>query len=104
MSENDFTKEFISCLQVPLIHGEKHRAVENALNFASKFIASLLQPKPAIQSDEEDEEEICPFVLNVLKFLFEVSLSLLLRFFHLYFHRSLSFYCCSLSFVLESSH
>lgn len=68
-----FLSEFICCLQVPLIHGEKHRTVENALNFAAKFIALLLPTKPVDKDDkdEEEEEEICPFVLDILKFLFE---------------------------------
>lgn len=78
MSQENFTKEFVQCLQVPLVHGEKHRAVENTLNFASKFIASLLQTKPGTKPDdgeEEEEEELCPFVLDVLKFLFDVSVN-----------------------------
>ncbi|XP_034233209.1 condensin complex subunit 3 [Thrips palmi] len=75
MPADVFLAEFIRCLQVALIHGEKHRTVENSLNFAAKFIALLLPTKPLDDGgkmmDVEEEEEICPFVLNVLKFLFE---------------------------------
>ncbi|KAJ1523750.1 hypothetical protein ONE63_001583 [Megalurothrips usitatus] len=69
--EDVFLSGFVNNLQVPLIHGEKFRVVENTLNFASRFICSLMQAKPADEVQADDEEEICPFVLNVLKFLFD---------------------------------
>ncbi|KAK3911621.1 Condensin complex subunit 3 [Frankliniella fusca] len=65
----DFSEEFIKCLQVILIQGEKLRPVENCFIFASKFIASHLKTVPVC--DDVEDEEISPFALNVLKFLFE---------------------------------
>lgn len=73
-SLDSFSNEYIKCLQVPLIQGEKFRPVENILSFASKFIASHLQSKPVpvdVEEEEREDEEISPFALNVLKFLFE---------------------------------
>lgn len=65
MDFEEFVKEFIANLRVPMCHIEKHPNVENTLQFAAKF-AITLRP----QCENEDEyEEMCPFLEKLFEFL-----------------------------------
>ncbi|XP_066999991.1 condensin complex subunit 3 isoform X2 [Anabrus simplex] len=68
-----FLKTFIRCLQVALIHGEKHPSVERVVDFAAKFSVSLNKSSNNNTDDSlnEEDEEMCPFLLALFYFLFK---------------------------------
>ena len=65
MEFEEFVEEFISNLRVPMTYIERHPHVENTLQFAAKFSISL-QPQ---SENEEEYEEMCPFLEKLFEFL-----------------------------------
>ncbi|XP_012266256.2 condensin complex subunit 3 [Athalia rosae] len=64
--EERFKKAFISCLLIPLGHGEKHSRVENTLQFAAKFAVSIQS-----RTGDGNEEELCPFLVSLFDFVLD---------------------------------
>ena len=64
MELKTFCTHFNKCLKLCLEHPESLPCIGVALDFASKFIVSLLEGL--------GEDETCPFFTSVVHFLFEV--------------------------------
>jgi hypothetical protein len=62
----------VSCLQALFVIGEKHATVERALDFATKFCASLYDDQ-AHEEDTSDDEDTPPFLKKLFDYLLEVG-------------------------------
>ena len=78
MSLDEFWESFIHHLKYSMIILKREPVVERTIEFAAKFSTSLVVPsedKAVKESLEEDEEEddMHPFLMNLFTFLLDVS-------------------------------
>lgn len=66
--KTEFHEEFIRCLKYAMIIYTREPAVENVIDFVTKFAASFEPPvnENAEEEEEEDENEFLNFLFNFL--------------------------------------
>jgi hypothetical protein len=73
MPLEQFFEDFVSCLKILLLIGEKHASVERAVDFAAKFCVSLYDSQENVEDHGGDNEDMPPFLIKVFNFLLQVG-------------------------------
>lgn len=68
-----FFEDFVNCLKILFLIGEKHASVERALDFAAKFCVSLYDSQENVEDHDSDDEDVPPFLKKVFNFLLKVG-------------------------------